>query len=190
MINQEVIDLLERAIEIIKKFNGDPEVPAPPETPPEPLPIGPKHYTIWVPGFTGKEKTTSFTKLNPEFNMIGGFFGYPKNGPSNRYVYTTKYKNNYRGYVWYTPPGFTGSYKITIHFRATRNRSKRQPDVRLKRSGVGTVKAIMGPVQYRKDSAYTSFDFVFDLSPGDYIEMMPGDARSIAFGRMEFKRID
>ncbi len=183
MDNREAIQLLNDVI-----FFLDIPVDPKPDPKPEPNLNSPKTHTIWVPKFTGKEKTTRFTKLNPQFVMNGGMFGYPKNGPSNRYVYNTKYLNNGRSFAWFYP-GLDGTYRITEHYRATRNRSKRMPDIRLKRPFAGTVKALFGPVQYQKESAYRSHTFTFDLKEDDYIEIMPGDGGVISFGRMEFKRV-
>lgn len=180
--NQKAIWLLEQAILLLRE-------PAPPTPlPPDPPPIvGPKRHTIMPPDFTGKEKTTRITKHNPQFKIIGDLFGYYP-GSSKRYVYNTKYRNSGRGHVEYHP-GLTGRYEAKFFYRATRNRSKRPPDVRHMRNGK-IIAAFLAPVQYSEKSGHRSATFVFNLQSGDYIAIVPADPKSIAFGRMEFRRID
>ncbi len=183
-----------------KTWKGDPR---PKMKPPGPLPPGegfdspfppsggpgPDKLTIWPAEFTGKEKTTKVTKDFANYKRFGAVaFGYYP-GSSKRYMYNTKYVDGGRGHVWYIP-GITGSYRIEWHYRATGNRSKRRPDIRLLRKDGHMRGALFGPVQYSGGSSHDSFVFFFDLQAGDYIEIMPADHKSIAFGRMEFTRID
>lgn len=187
--NENAIGLLEQAILLLRE-----PVPLPP---PDPPPVGPKRHTIMPPEFTGNEKDTRITKHNPQFKIIGDFFGYYP-GSSKRYVYNTKYRNSGRGHVEYHP-GLTGRYEAKFFYRATRNRSKRPPDVRHMRDGRDAdtnfvfkkiVAEFRGPVQYSEKSGHRSAKFVFDLQAGDYIAIVPADPKSIAFGRMEFTRME
>ncbi len=181
--NQNAIELLERAILLLRE-----PVPLPPPDPP-PV-IGPKRHTVWVDKFSGKEKTTRFKSDgdNPQFERFGAVvFGYWA-GRRDAYVYNTKYHNQGRGHVEYHP-GIAGRYEATWYYRMTGNRSKKPPDVRHIRNGV-RIAEFLAPAQYSESSAYRSTKFTFDLQAGDYIEIMPADHKSIAFGRMEFKRMD
>ena len=165
------------------------KVPGVTPEPPKPGPIGPKTHTIWVDKFTGKEKSTKFSPSgdNPQFRRFGAVaFGYWP-GSDKRYVYNTKYVNGGRGHVWYLPK-LTGKYKIRWYFRKTKNRAKKACDVRLV-SGALTVdlKAVS---QYAAKSNYTSVIIAtVNLVAGDYIVCVPGNTKSISFGKMVFKRV-
>lgn len=184
--NQNVIELLEQAIKLLEAPEPLPPGDPPPDSHPPSGP-GPDKLTIWPPEFSGDEKTTRITRHNPKFKIIGDFFGYYP-GSSKRYVYNTKYRNQGRGHVEYHP-GITGRYEATWHYRATRNRSKRPPDVRHMRAGK-IVAELRGPVQYSVKSGHRSTKFIFNLRVGDYIAIVPADPKSVAFGRMEFNRME
>lgn len=192
MNSLKIIDLLEQAIVEVKKSESNPvPIPIPPIpiiTPPPP--IGPKKHTVWVDKFSGGEKTTRFSASgdNPQFQRFGAVvFGYWA-GRSDAYVYNTKYHDGGRGHVEYHP-GLSGRYIATWYFRATRNRSKRQPDVRHIRNGV-RIAEYLAPAQHSENSGYRSTKFTFNLQSNDFIQIMPADPGSVSFGRMEFRRID
>jgi len=172
------------------KLKAKPGPTYPPDQPDSDRPSRSDKHRIWVDGFTGDEKTTEFieSKDNPQFKRFGAVaFGYLP-GSSKRYVYNTKYIDHGRGHVEYHP-GLTGKYSIRWYYRATGNRSLRPPDIRLIDWNGGVVEEIKGPVQYSESSAHRSFTFSFELSKDRYIAIIPGDPKSISFGRMEFERM-
>ncbi len=177
--NQNAVELLRQAIRLL-------EAPGPILPPSPPSVVGPKSYSIMPPEFSGNEKETRITKHNPQFKIIGDFFGYYP-GSSKRYVYNTKYRNGGRGHVEYHPE-IEGPYEVRFFYRATRNRSKKPPDVRHMRDGKVVVE-FLGSVQYSKGSGHRNDKFVFNLKVGDYIAIVPADPKSIAFGRMTFTRM-
>ena len=156
--------------------------------PDPPKPIGPKTHTVWVDKFTGKEKSTKFSSSgdNPEFRRFGAVaFGYWP-GSDKRYVYNTKYVNGGRGRVEYHPE-LTGIYEIKWYFRKTKNRAKKACDVRQVSHTVTNLKKVS---QYAGKSSYTSTIVgTVDLTAGDYIICIPGNTKSISFGKMIFTRV-
>ncbi|KKM73320.1 hypothetical protein LCGC14_1411700 [marine sediment metagenome] len=178
-----------------RTWKGDPRQPGAtnpePEEPPvtEPGTNSPASHTVWVDKFSGKEKTTKFSTSgdNPQFKRFGAVaFGYWPGSP-NRYVYNTKYKNGGVGYVEYHPE-LTGRYEIKWYFRKTENRSKTPCDVMLSSGEVEDVD-LKEVSQYAAVADYTSVVIgTVDLTAGDYIVCMPGDRKSISFGKMVFTR--
>ncbi len=177
-----------------RTWEGDPRVvavqpiePKPPVT--EPGTNSPKTHTVWVDKFSGKEKTTKFSSSgdNPQFVRVGAVaYGYWP-GRSDRYVYNTRHVDNGVGYVEYHPE-LTGRYEIKWYFRKTENRSKTPCDVMLS-AGEGVDVDLKEVSQYAAESDYTSIIIgTVDLTESDYIVAMPGDRKSISFGKMVFTR--
>ena len=180
-----------------RTWQGDPKPPVAPQPPkpdppkpdpPKPGPIGPKTHTVWVDKFSGYEKTTKFSSSgdNPEFKRFGAVaFGYWP-GSDKRYVYNTKYVNAGKGHVEYHP-GLTGRYQIKWYFRKTKNRAKKACNVRLVTSkSTRNLKAVS---QYAAKSNYASVIIAtVNLAAGDYIVCVPGNTKSISFGKMVFTR--
>ncbi|KKM71170.1 hypothetical protein LCGC14_1433330 [marine sediment metagenome] len=180
-----------------RTWNGDPRSPvaSPPVEPdpepseptePEPGTNSPASHTVWVDKFSGKEKTTKFSSSgdNPQFKRFGAVaFGYWP-GSDRRYVYNTKYVDSGAGHVEYHPE-LNGFYDVRWYFRKTENRSRTPCDVRLMNSG-GT-SDLISVSQYAAASDYTSVDIgMVLLTATDYILVMPGDRKSISFGKMVF----
>ncbi len=165
-------------------------LPKPVEQPLEPVPIGPKEHVVWVDKFTGKEKTTKFSGSgdNPQFKRFGAVaFGYWP-GSDRAYVYNTKYVNSGEGHVEYHPE-LNGQYEITWYYRETRNRSKKPCDVRLVTPD--STKLLKAVYQYSEESDYKSIRIgTVDLTKSDYINVVPGDRKSMSFGKMKFTRVD
>ncbi|HEA68481.1 hypothetical protein LCGC14_1265430 [marine sediment metagenome] len=177
-----------------RTWAGDPKPPTasqPPTTEPtEPIPGtgSPETHTVWVDKFSGYEHSTQFSTSgdNPQFQRFGAVeYGYWP-GSDRRYVYNTRHIDSGVGHVEYHPE-LTGRYEIRWYFRKTENRAKTAADVRLVTAG-GTqdLKAVS---QYSAESDYTSVIIgTVDLTESDYIQVMPGDRRSISFGKMVFTR--
>ena len=180
-----------------RTWKGDPRPPItaqPPDpepsepTEPEPGTNSPASHTVWVDKFSGKEKTTKFSSSgdNPQFKRFGAVaFGYWP-GSDRAYVYNTKYVDSGVGHVEYHPE-LNGFYDVKWYFRKTENRSKKACDVRLMNSG-GT-SDLISVSQYAAASGYTSVEIgTVLLTATDYILVMPGDRKSISFGKMVFTR--
>jgi len=175
-----------------RTWEGDPRSPvASPPVEPEPGTNSPASHTVWVDKFSGKEKTTKFSSSgdNPQFKRFGAVaFGYWP-GSDRRYVYNTKYVADGVGHVEYHPE-LTGRYEVRWYFRKTENRSKVSCDVRLMKNPLWTIDEELQAVsQYAAESDYTSVIIgTVDMTESDYIVAMPGDRKSISFGKMVFTR--
>ncbi len=168
-----------------------------PSDPTDPGSNSPETHTVWVDKFTGHEKTTKFSSSgdNPQFKRFGAVaFGYWP-GSDRRYVYNTSYVDSGVGHVEYHPE-LTGRYEIKWYFRKTENRSKVPCDVRRVQAlqgwdewqsgGETDLKKVS---QYSAESDYTSVVIgTVDLTALDYISVVPGDRKSISFGKMVFTR--
>jgi len=166
-----------------------PTDPDPEDTDPtDPVTNNPKTYTVWVDKFSGREGTTSFSSSgdNPQFQRYGAVVRGDRGGTADRYVYTTRHHKDGVGHVEYHPE-LTGRYKIRWYYRKTENRSKTPADVRLiTADGQTDLKTVS---QHSSSSDFTSTIIgTVDLAAGDYISVVPGDRKSISFGRMVFTR--
>ena len=174
-----------------RTWKGDPRPPAtsePEPSEPEPGSNSPEKHTVWVDKFSGKETTTKFSSSgdNPQFKRFGAVaYGYWPGSP-DRYVYNTKYVDGGVGHVEYHPE-LTGRYEIRWYYRKTENRSKKACDVRLVTTEY--TKDLKAVSQHAAESDYTSTIIgAVDLTESDYILIMPGDRKSISFGKMVFTR--
>ncbi|HEA65914.1 MAG TPA: hypothetical protein ENI07_03695 [Desulfobacterales bacterium] len=182
-----------------RTWKGDPKPPAvvaPQPSDPDPEPSdpdvpgtnSPETHTVWVDKFSGYEHSTQFSTSgdNHQFQRFGAVeYGYWP-GSDRRYVYNTKYVADGVGHVEYHPE-LTGRYEIKWFYRKTENRSKKAADVRLVTAeGTQDLKAVS---QYAAESDYTSIIIgTVDLTESDYISCVPGDRKSISFGKMVFTR--
>ena len=182
------------AVVVPQPTEPDPEPSDPTEPDPEPTDPtvpgtnSPDKHTVWVDKFSGREGTTSFSSSgdNPQFQRYGAVVRGDRPGSAERYVYTTRHKNDGVGHVEYHPE-LTGRYEIRWYYRKTENRSKKAADVRLvTTAGQTDLKAVS---QYAATSDFTSATIgTVDLTESDYITVVPGDRKSISFGKMVFTK--
>ena len=166
-----------------------PTEPTEPTEPSEPDSNSPAIHTVWVDKFSGDEGNTQISSSgdNPQYKRFGAvvYGGWPNT--DKRYFYNTRHVESGVGHVEYWPE-ITGKYKIKWYFRKTKNRAKTPCDVRLvwQPGGETDLKKVS---QYSAESDYTSVVFgTVALTAGDYISCVPGDHKSISFGKMVFTK--
>ena len=172
-----------------------PVEPSDPSDPTDPGTNSPQSHTVWVDKFSGDEGNTQISSSgdNPQYQRFGAvvYGGWPNT--DKRYFYNTRHVDEGVGHVEYWP-GLTGRYKIKWYFRKTENRAKTPCDVRLmvgqyQFQSEGKATDLKAVSQYASESDYTSVVIgTVDLTAGDYISCVPGDRKSISFGKMVFTK--
>ncbi|HEA65794.1 MAG TPA: hypothetical protein ENI07_03085 [Desulfobacterales bacterium] len=176
-----------------RTWKGDPrEVtvvqPSDPSEPTDPGTNSPQSHTVWVDKFSGDEGNTQISSSgdNPQYKRFGAvvYGGWPNT--DKRYFYNTRHVESGVGHVEYWPE-LTGTYEIKWYFRKTANRAKTPCDVRLVTTDLTwTLRSVS---QHADESDYASkYIGTVALTAGDYISCVPGDHKSISFGKMVFTK--